>query len=261
MAWCNPLLFSFSHLRVVLVVCALMLVVQTSSAQPFYFGNEAPRASSTGMLGYSVVNFEYNGEDSDVPTLNYDTPLFSVTYSQANLFAALSFGSQNAPDTTTNDLSFLDFTGALWGEVFLSEAATEAKNRVFVPITLFTNYRKVAPKGIDALEEFNITTLGLGLGLGFYGQFSENVLLEIRSVPVIGVAVRSFGDSAGNARLIDNDIQLHFGSVFKTIGISLGYHFRVMVWDVNTSSVFGNLSEDLFNYRETFQTFSIGVNW
>ena len=261
MARYNPSLTSFSCLRVAVIAMALMFVVEASFAQVFFFGNKTPRESATGMAGLTAVNFEFNGEDSDVPTLNFDNSLFSLTYSQANLFAALSFGSQNAPDTTTNDLSYLDFTGAICGEVFLSERATEAKNRIFLPITLLTNYRKVAPKGVDVLEEFNITTLGLGLGLGFYGQFSDQVLLEMRSVPVIGVAVRSFGDSAGNARLIDNDVQLHFESVFKSVGISIGYHFRVMVWDVKTSSVFGSISEDLFNYRETFQTFSIGVNW
>ncbi len=213
------------------------------------------------MAGYVIVDFVFDGSSAPVQPLSFDAPVYSLTYSRSNLYAAVAIGSQNAPDTTTNDLSFIDFSGALWGEVFFSEKATKAAHRIFVPITVYTNYRKVAPKGLDVLEEFNITTIGLGLGLGYYGRFNEQTMLEIRSTPVIGLAVRSFGDSAGTARLLDNDIQLHIGSIFKTIGVSLGYHFRLMVWDVKTSNILGNISRDLFNYRENNQSFTIGLNW
>lgn len=213
------------------------------------------------MLGYSLVDFEFIGDETPAQPLTFDAPVYSLTYSRSNLYAAFSFGSQNAADTTSRDLSYIDFTGALWGEAFFSEEAAEAAQRVFIPILLYTNYRKVAPKGIDVLEEFNITTFALGLGLGYYAAFGEHVLLEMRATPAFGVAIRSFGDSAGTARLVDGDVQLHIAEVFNTIGISLGYHFRAKVWDVRTSSVFGNISGDLFNYRETNQTFSIGLNW
>lgn len=243
-------------------ICLFLFSVTNSlNAQPFFFGNENPRNSTAVMLGYSIVDFQFDGDNAPIRPLNFDAPVFSITYSRANLYAAFSFGSQNAPDTTTNDLSFIDFSGSLWGEVFFSEEATKAAHRVFVPIALYTNYRKVAPKGIEVLEEFNITTLGLGLGLGYYGRFSEEAVLEVRSTPVFGLAVRSFGDSAGTARLLDNDIQLHLASVFDKIGISIGYHFRVMIWDVKTSSIFGGITQDLFNYRENNQTISIGLNW
>ena len=243
-------------------ICLFLFCLAVNvNAQPFFFGNENPRASTAVMLGYSIVDFEFDGDNVPGQPLNFDAPVFSLTYSRTNLYASFSFGSQNAPDTTTNDLSFIDFSGSLWGEVFFSEAATKAAHRIFVPIALYTNYRKVAPKGIEVLEEFNITTLGLGLGLGYYGTFGEDAILEVRSTPVIGLAVRSFGDSAGNARLLDNDIQLHLASVFDKIGISIGYHFRLMIWDVKTSSIFGEITQDLFNYRENNQTISIGLNW
>lgn len=248
-------------MRVGICTLVFLLIADSSFAQPFFFGNKNPRESSTATIGYAVVDFKFDGESSPAQPLSFDSPLYALTYSRSNLYASFAFGSQNAPDTTTNDLSFIDFTGAIWGEVFFSEAATEAAHRVFLPITFYTNYRKVAPKGLDVLEEFNITTFGLGLGLGYYGQFNDRVLLEVRATPVIGLAVRSFGDSTGNARLLDGDVQLHIGEVFSTIGISLGYHFRAMIWDVKTSSVFGGITEDLFDYRENNQTFSIGVNW
>ncbi len=259
----NPFLLNSSKAvwRRAILAVALLMLFDVSTAQPFFFGNENPRMLSAGMFGYSVLDFRFDGETAPVQPLSFDAPVYTLTYSKSNLFAAFSFGSQSAPDTTTYDLSFLDFTGTLWGEVFFSEKATQAAHRVFLPIALYFNYRKVAPKGIDVLEEFNITTIGLGLGLGYYGAFSDRVLLEVRSTPVFGLAVRSFGDSAGTARLIDNDVQLHIGEMFNSVGVSLGYHFRIMVWDVKTSNIFGNISQDLFNYRENGQTFSIGLNW
>ena len=247
--------------RAGLAICVILLFFEAATAQPFFFGNERPRESSAAMFSYSIINFEFDGKDAPTQVLSFDSPVYGLTYSRSNLYTSFAFGSQTASDTTSNDLSFLDFSGSIWGEAFLSEAATEAAHRVFLPITLYFNFRKVAPKGIDVLEEFNISTIGLGLGLGYYGAFNDNVLLEMRSTPVFGLAVRSFGDSAGTARLLDTDIQLHIGSVFDTIGVSFGYHFRVKIWDVKTSSVFGNLSQDLFNYRENNQSFSIGLNW
>ena len=85
--------------------------------------------------------------------------------------------------------------------------------------------------------------------------------LDITAIQVLGPHDLSPDYDLSAARLIDSDVQLHIGSLFKTIGVSLGYHFRVMIWDVKTSSVFGSLREDLFNYRESFQTFSVGLNW
>lgn len=261
MAWGKTTNFHSTRLLRAICTILLLLAVDVSVAQPFFFGNETPRTLTAGMLGYTAVDFKFDGDTPPVQPLSFDAPVYSLVYSKSNIYAAFAFGSQNAPDTSSYDLSFLDFTASFWGEVFFSEAATRAPHRIFLPIGFYFNYRKVAPRGIDVLEEFNITTIGLGLGLGYYGTFSENVLLEVRSLPVFGLAVRSFGDSAGTARLIDNDVQLHLGQVFNNIGISIGYHYRIMIWDVKTSNIFGNISQDLFNYREHGQTFSIGLNW
>ena len=155
----------------------------------------------------------------------------------------------------------LDFTLAIWGEMFFSEAATKAAHRVFAPISIFSNYRRVRPRGQNILEEFNITTIGLGLGLGYYGDIGERAAIEVRSTPIIGYAVQSFGDSAGLAKLVDTDVQLHVGSVFSRFGISAGYGLRWMVWDLRTSGIFADAVGDLFDYRDLRHTFSLGVNW
>jgi hypothetical protein len=213
------------------------------------------------MFGYSAIQFKFNGDSAPSQVLNYSDPAYGLLYSRSNLAGSIFWGRQQAPDTTARDLSLLDFNLAFWGEVFFSEAATSANHRVFLPIMIFSNYRKVSPSGIDVLEEFNITTLGIGLGLGYYGAWGDLALLEFRSTPSIGYAARSFGDSAGLARLLDTDVQFHLGEVFGKLGLSLGYNYRITIWDVKTTNVFGAIDDDFFKYRDDRHSFHLGLNW
>jgi hypothetical protein len=100
-----------------------------------------------------------------------------------------------------------------------------------------------------------------GLGLGYYGAWGDLALLEFRSTPSIGYAARSFGDSAGLARLLDTDVQFHLGEVFGKLGLSLGYNYRITIWDVKTTNVFGAIDDDFFKYRDDRHSFHLGLNW
>ena len=244
-------------------IAGLFLLPHLSSvvAQPFYFGNERPRESTSVMASYTVFNFEFDGDIAPNLLLNFDEPAYGLTFSRSNLAASIAWGRQNAPDTTRPDISLLDLNISLWADVFFSSNARTADHRLFSPIMLFTNYRRVRPSGEESLSEFNITTLGLGLGLGYYGTLSENALVEVRTIPAIGYASQSFGESAGVAQLVESDVQLHIGSVFGRIGLSFGYAFRLQIWNVNARSFLGDIEEDLFSYRDTRHTFSLGVNW
>lgn len=251
----------FGWQKPVFIVVLLLCFSQGVVAQPFYFGNDRPRTTTAVTFGISAVDFQFDGETAPARLLNFKGPAYGVTYSRSNIFGSVAFGRQNSSDSTESDLSLVDVTLALWGELFFSEAATTADHRAFVPIQLFTNYRRVQESGVALLEEFNITTLGLGAGVGYYGAFGENALFELRSVPVIGYAVQSFGDSSGLAWLWETDVQLHLASVFNNIGLSFGYHVRLMSWNVNASGAFVNIAEDLYDYRDVKHTFSLGINW
>ena len=240
----------------------ILCFVEVATSQPFFFGNKSPRTSSAAMLGVSAIDFQFNGEEAPPRPLNYSSGAYGVSYSRSNIYAALLLGRQNSSDSNSVDLALVDFSLALWGDLFFSEAATSATHRVFVPIMLFSNYRKVTPSGADILGEFNITTLGLGLGLGYYGAFGENVRAEFRSTPALGYSVQSFGDAAGLTRALDNDIQIHIGSVFnEKIGISFGYSLRWMVWNINVSGAFATLTDDVYDYRDLKHSFNLGLNW
>ncbi len=230
-------------------------------AQPFYFGNDRPRVATAVLVGYTAVDFTFAGDSLPPARLDFTSPALTAQYSRANFSASVSWGTQSAADTSRLSLGYLDATLLSWGEIFFSEAATDADHRLFVPITLYTNFRRVAPRDIDILDDFSITTLGLGVGIGYYGQLAANALLEVRITPAIGVALQSFSDSAGSARLADVDVQLHLGPLVKRFGLSLGYGYRVKRWNVGGSSVFVTRSPDLFDYHEQRHTFSLGVNW
>ena len=252
---------SFYWQRIVTGAILLTCFAQTIEAQPLYFGNKRPRTTTAVMVGVSAIDFRFDGENEPEQRLDFNSAAYGIAYSRSNIFGSLAFGRQNTSDSSFSEISLVDFNLAIWGEAFFTEDASSAAHRIFAPILLFSNYRRVRPRGVDILGEFNITTLGLGLGLGYYGAMSESVLLEIRSTPALGYAVQSFGDSSGLAWLFDNNVELHFASVFDKIGISLGYTLRLMRWNVNASGAFTTISSDLYDYRDFRQTFSLGINW
>ncbi len=246
------------------LVALLFLVAAAEGealAQPVYFGNERPRESSAVMVGYTTVDFTYAGDDPPPTTLEFTGPVVTAMYSRTNAFISASWGTQAAADTASLDLGYLDLSLVSWAEMFFSEAAREALHRIFVPITVYTNFRRVSPRDIDILNDFSITTIGLGVGVGYYGQFTDRILLELRVTPAIGVALQSFSDSAGSARLVDADAQLHIASVADRFGITIGYHSLFKRWNVGGSSIFVTRSEDLFEYGEQRHTVALGVNW
>ena len=250
----SPLLFRW-------LIAALLFVPYTVTAQPFYFGNENPRESTAIFATYAMVDFSFDGDTTPRVPLDFNGPTYGLALSRSNLFASFGWGRETTSDTSQTDLSLLDFSLAAWAEVFFSPEAKTADNKIFAPIMVFTNYRRVTPDEGGTLEEFNITTLGLGLGLGYHGKLSEKALLEIRSVPGLGFSSQSFGESSGLARLIDTDIQMHFGSIFNRVGISIRYAYRIQIWDIRATSILGNLSRDLYDYRDSRHSFSLGVNW
>ena len=231
-------------------------------SQPFYLGNENPRKTTAISASFTLVDFEFNGDSAPPLLLDFSEPAYGLTFSRSNLYASVMWGIQNASDTTQADLSLVDLSFFAWSEVFFSEEARAAEKRFFVPIVLFTNLRRVAPRSSrSSLEEFNIATLGLGLGVGYYGKLSETFTLEFRSTPAIGYAAQSFGESSGISTLIDTDIQIHIDSVFNSLGLSFGYALRIQNWNIRASSIFGSVSRDLYDYKTMGHTISVGANF
>lgn len=242
-----------------------LLAAPAAFAQQFSYGADAERATQALSFGYFVIDFEYDGEGTPPLSFAFSEPAYGVVYTRPNFFASLAYGTQSAADPARDarTLRLLDATITTWGEIFLANRRAERGFRVSLPIALHTNYRRVSPEGEEnsLTESFNVTVLGLGAGLGVTFLGSERVTLEARATPILGLAVRSFGDSAGSARLLDTDVQLHLGQLAGRFGVSVGYGFRYQVWNGTSSTLLSELTEDLFDYKGRHHLLRVGVNW
>lgn len=242
-----------------------LLPLHAARAQQFSYGaDDRPRPTQSVSFGYMLVDFTYHGEGDPSVSFAYTDPAYGVVYTRPNFQASLVTGEQAAAPGAgdTRPRRLLDASLTTWGEFLLHRERTGAA-RIFLPIALHSNYRRVAPEGEeDSLTEaFNVTVLGLGAGVGFDSAFGDRVTLEARALPIIGLAVRAFGDAAGSARLLDTDVQLHLGPLVGRFGLSVGYGFRTQVWSGTSSNLLQELEDDLFDYRGTHHLVRVGVNW
>jgi hypothetical protein len=246
-----------------LIVASCLLVagllVTTASAQNFSFNADRPIAVQAVSFGYYLIDFDYDGESDPPFRFDFNNPAYGITYSRPSFLVTLGYGQQDADNAGSEALSLLDLTLTTWGDFVLSASD---RARLFVPVVLYSNYRRVSPQEDSAsLDAFNVTVLGLGAGLGASQQLGERVLLEARAHPIFGLASSSFVDGVGSARVLDADVQLHLAQLFGKVGLSFGYTFKSQTWDVNASNLFPDLTDDLFDYRGTQHLFRAGINW
>ncbi|MEX0747949.1 MAG: hypothetical protein WED81_06025 [Rhodothermales bacterium] len=239
--------------------CIFMLAtihVSDAAAQMFSYDRERPRPVQSISFGYTVVAFHFNGSGIPNPSFEYDGPIYGAVYTRPNMVATLGYGA----DDSDRDLRLLDASITTWGEIRLSDSR---RGRLYVPIGLHTNYRRVAPRGEEdsLVDSFNITVLGLGSGIGYHLYIGDALVVSFRAMPIIGLALRAFGDSAGSSRLLDASVHVHRPKVIGRFGFSAGYGFRTQVWNVGASSLVPQGSDDVFDYAGNHHVLMIGVNW
>ena len=244
-----------------LMAVLLLWPVRTAAAQQFSFRSGA-QAVQTASVGYYLINFEFDGDTDPLFLFDFDEPAYGLIYSRPHFLATVALGGQSADGEGREKLRLLDVSLTTWGELRLS-GLSAGQSRAYIPIALFTNHRRVSPQGSASslLDAFNVTVLGLGAGLGLESVLGERVLFEARANPVFGLATSSLADAFGTAYLIDADAQVHLAQLFGAVGLSLGYSFRFQVWNVNTSSLFPDATDELFDYKGRQHLFRVGVNW
>lgn len=246
-------------------VVVLLLISQAATAQQFSYGGDERRAIQSLSFGYTALDFQYNGGGTPHVSFAFSEPAYGAVYTRPNLFASVAFGEQAAIDTSFGGrpLRLVDVRLTTWGEFFLTRPGAPGRPRLFLPIALHTDYRRVSRKGDEnsLTEAFNITVLGAGTGLGFESALGKRAVFEARATPMIGLALRNFGDSAGSSWLVDTDAQLHLGPLAGRLGLSLGYAFRYQAWNIAASSLLGEVTQDLFDYTDLHHVFRVGINW
>jgi hypothetical protein len=87
------------------------------------------------------------------------------------------------------------------------------------------------------------------------------VRFEARATPIIGLALRSFGDATGRATFLETDALVHLGQIAGRVGLTIGYSLRLQGWNVSASDLFPNIDDQLFDYGGHVHAFHAGINW
>lgn len=231
------------------------------AAQLFSASSDRFRSVQSLTVGYSDVSFAFDGATRPAFTFDFEDAAYGLVYTQPHLHASFARGTSRAQG---RDLTLVDAVIATWGSIQLRPVST-SRRRVSVPVMLHTSFRRVATEqeqAGDVLEDdFNVTVIGLGTGLGLQRQWGMWGALEARGTPVIGLAARALDDALGHAWIIDVDVQFHLLSLRGRYGLTVGYGFRDQTWNVRVSDLFPDVAKDLFDYRGRQHTLRAGLNW
>lgn len=258
--------------RAAILLALLPWPFRSAGAQMFSYNPDPPRAVQSASFTYTAVSFRYAGDGTPSPSFAFEAPLYGATYTRPNFHVTFGYGRDERPGPTSGcepdpcppsvtDLRMLDASITTWGEVRI--AGTPAGSRLFIPIAVHTGFRRVAPDGLEdsLVDAFNITVLGIGTGVGSALELGEGLRLEARATPMIGLALRAFGEAAGSSRLFDGHVQLHAPALIGRFGLSAAYGLRAQAWNVSASQLFPDTQDDLFDYTGMLHALSLGLNW
>ncbi len=242
-----------------LLVFASIAAVSDARAQLFSYGRVAQQRTTTVALAWQAVDFQPQGGKPGEEAPAFTGPAYGLLYLRGNLSASIAYGPENTAEGP--DTRLLDFSIETWNRLFAigkSEAV-----RLYIPLTLQSNYRRVNLAGqADApFSSFQVTALGLGAGLGGSAERGKKVLFEARAAPVLGVALRSFGGSAGLSWLVDASARLHVREAFGRLGISAGYGFRVQAWRAGDADLLLDPDQTRVDHRGSRHMVALGLSW
>lgn len=248
--------------RLLALAALLPAVVPAAQAQRFNYGGARESAGQALYVGVYGVHFTFDGAERPSPSFEFENPVYGVVFTRPSVYLALGLGTQAGVAGETDDLRLVDATFMVWGELNLLRQEEARRTFVYVPIVLHSGYRRVSRQNTsdDLLDAFDVGVLGLGTGLGVRA-LGRGWAVEARATPILGLALRSFGGSTGTSRMLDTDLQLHFGPLFDRYGLSLGFGYRLQAWDVGGSDAFGDLTRNFFDYSGNQWLARLGVNW
>lgn len=242
-----------------LLALASLAAVSEARAQLFSYGRVAQQRATTVALAWQAVDFQPEGGKPDEEAPAFTGPAYGLLYLRGNLSASIAYGPENTGAGA--DARLLDFSVETWNRLFAIRASETA--RLYIPLTLQSNYRRVTLKEeADApFSSFQVTVLGLGAGLGGSAERGKNVAFEARAAPVLGVALRSFGGSAGLSWLVDAGVRLHIREAFGRLGLSAGYGFRIQAWRAGDADLLLEPDQTRLDHRGSRHRIAVGLNW
>lgn len=246
--------------RLSMLLLVLPLCAPAATAQMFTYGADRDGPTQAVSVGYFGVDFRYDGSGTPLTRFDFTAPAYGVVYTRPNMFSSFAIGSQ---EQGNNTLQLIDFSLSTWGGLTIPGMSQEGRVRLYVPVVLHSDYRRVRYDDREAvdLEDFTFTVLGLGAGLGLRARLGAGARLEARATPALGLAIRSFGDAIGRADIVEADVLLHLGEVFKAVGLTAGFSYRLQVWNIRASNLFTIIDNEVFDYRDQRPVFHVGLNW
>ena len=242
-----------------LLACASITVVPEAHAQLFSYGRVAQQRVGVLSIVWQTVDFQPDTNVSTEGAPAFTGPAYGIMYARGNITATVTYGPESA--AADHNSRLLDVAIATWNNLFTIGASKTS--RLYLPLTLQSNYRRVAPAGQanSPFSSFQVTVIALGGGLGGSTERGENVRFEARAAPALGIALRSFGGSTGMAWLVDAGVRMDIREVFGRFGLSAGYGFRTQSWRVGEANLLLEPSQTRLDYLGSQHMATLGLNW
>lgn len=247
-------------LRALSVGLSLLIVAfaaQAASAQRPLLRSHIQTLQSVSA-GIFLMDFRYAGEADASVRFDYAQPAYGLLYMRPNMLATAALGML-IRDQGDGDLRMFDVSLITW-RALLAAGLEGGTTRLHMPVVLAASHRNVLlTQGRD--EEFNATTLGIGLGAAVERATGDRVFLAARVHPVIEVATTTLTDGYGLSYQIDGLAECHITGLLGEYGLSIGYLARYKVWNINASGIFEDAVDEIYDYTGFQQVLSLGVNF
>lgn len=222
----------------------LALLSLTARAQ--YYEPEELEPSSDRFVSIGAAWRDFDPLPSN-PAANSSAIAFralcpALAFHQGGVDVLFAFGNYNAYG---GDRTTLMFATTLQFDVALSGSRSSA---LIAPVLLGGDYTK-AESGVPVAEEFNVGSIGLGLGLK-YRRSSPSADFTIFAGGLVQYSFAGFRLVYGFSPAALAEATFLLKKVVVLNGIVIGYRFRYQQW---------TMSDRAFNYRTIFHGPYVGV--
>jgi hypothetical protein len=226
------------------VVCALILPFSRLSAQYYEQREYAP--SEARYVGVGVLDCDFTPLDSnpipDSLAIRYHRLMPVISFQQGS--AELFFGYTRYTLSGESKAAIV-FGGRYGAEIPIVGGRPST---LLFPLQLAADFTKAEGVG-STKEDFNIASLGIGMGLR-YKYASRSLEFSLGVVELVQYSSAGIGISSGFSAATLGDAILLLRDVAVFDGLVIGYRFRLQTW---------SMSEDRFNYRSVSHGPYLGV--
>lgn len=213
---------------------------------------QRPAPSQGAFVRVQSAQFRSTG-DLDTLAYDFDAPLVGIGYARPGLFAELAYGTATAP---AGRVSILD------GDLSTSSARplyTRGQTVLTLPVRLGFSYRRVRLRSQDALGDFEVTTLGIALGLAGRAP-AGRATLDAALMGGAGLASRNFDGTPGFGYTAEAQAGLR-APLSERFGLAVGYRFRFRLWNLDEGRIGPVRAGDLYDYRALDHGVHLGLTF